>query len=54
MEDTCTWKRDSDDIDYWETDCNLTWSTIDGGLEENNMNYCPQCGKRIKEVWEVE
>lgn len=36
--------------DFWECQkCGLAWQFNDGGPEENEMNYCPKCGRRIKE-----
>ncbi len=49
MKDTCEWKYD--DIDnYWESSCGLTWYLSEGTLKENKMNFCPKCGKKIKEI----
>jgi hypothetical protein len=43
----CTWKQ-HDDIhmpDTWEADCGAMWTFTEGGPKDNDMHYCPQCGK---------
>ena len=30
------------------TACGCSWTTIDGTPMENNMNYCPECGAKMK------
>jgi hypothetical protein len=47
---TCTWKPDSVGYEWgncWESQCGLSWSFIDDGPAENNMNFCPFCGGRL-------
>lgn len=44
-EETCSWK-----VDYWglwEGSCGTTWEFDYDGPEENEMNFCPKCGKRL-------
>ena len=49
---TCTWKLDASPYaEIWEADCGLTWSLEEGGPEENGMNYCPKCGKKLVAVY---
>ena len=43
----CTWKQ-QDDIhmpDTWEADCGAMWTFTEGGPKDNDMHYCPKCGK---------
>ena len=35
---------------YWECQkCELTWVFTDGDPSENEMVYCPKCGRKIME-----
>jgi rubredoxin len=39
----------------WEcSECNLLWNIENGTPEENEMNYCPKCGKKISEYISLE
>jgi len=42
----CFWTSDGDDSP-WEGSCGVAWMFIDGGPEENQMAYCPQCGGKL-------
>lgn len=37
----------------WEcSGCGLLWVLSNGGPKDNEMNYCPKCGRRISaEEW---
>ena len=51
----CEWQKVYDDYNIWESECGLTWELIDGTPKENNMNYCPNCGKQLIEgFWDEE
>lgn len=41
-----TWEEDI----YWDTSCKQAYVIIEGTLSENHYNFCPNCGKRIKEI----
>ena len=46
-DENCTWKQ-HDDIhmpDTWEADCGAMWTFTEGGPKDNDMHYCPKCGK---------
>lgn len=48
---TCTWTYDNDpDMPFWSAACGLAWCTEDGTLADNEVLYCPKCGKRVLEV----
>lgn len=49
-ESCCEWTNDdTPDMDgTWDGSCGTTWSFIDGGPTENNMRFCPECGKHLK------
>lgn len=40
------WTVDEDGVWACHT-CGLLWTFMDGGVKENEMNYCPKCGKKI-------
>ena len=43
----CTWQQ-SDDVnmpDTWEASCGAIWTFTEGGPKDNDMHYCPKCGK---------
>ena len=47
--ETCEWKEDEDDI--WQcSNCTMAWVFDDGDPKENNVNYCPQCGRKIANI----
>jgi len=46
---TCRWVYEEWD-DYWEGDCGVTWQLLDNMPAENNMNYCPKCGRPLVAV----
>lgn len=47
--DACQWTEQSncDDEREYRTECGAAWMTASGTPEENDMRYCPMCGKRI-------
>ena len=45
-EETCYWKYEDMDC-FYETACGVTWSFVDGGIEENGVNFCHSCGKKV-------
>lgn len=49
-EETCTYIRWDDDCNTWECNkCGEPWTLLDGGPKENNMNFCPNCGRKLVE-----
>lgn len=45
---SCHWKIADGDYDYYETECDSPFQLSGGTPEENNMKYCPSCGRLIK------
>lgn len=43
--DTCAWSVDDDGI--WQGDCGIIWVFDDGTPTENEVNFCPMCGRRL-------
>lgn len=44
-QEECLWSFDDSDY-HWSAPCGLTWVFTDGGPLENNVKFCPSCGKR--------
>lgn len=44
----CVWTRDVDCDDTYDGACGIRWEFGDGGPRQNDTNYCPHCGGRIK------
>jgi len=39
------------DIDnYYDTECGIAWHFEEGGVKENDVIFCPFCGRIVKEV----
>ena len=48
--DKCTWRLEDYDYGRWKSECELSWyMSNDDTPTENNMNYCPKCGKELVE-----
>lgn len=47
---TCEWKLVTvGDDEFYATECGSSWSFLEGDCEDNQVNYCFHCGKKIKE-----
>lgn len=44
--DVCLWKQDEDD-GAWDTQCGNRFEIIEGDPLNNNMAFCPYCGKLL-------
>lgn len=52
--DTCTYEQIEEDYNVWHCNkCKCDWCLEEGTPKDNNMNYCPECGARIKEIIEI-
>jgi hypothetical protein len=51
MTESCKWKQvdEMHTPDTWQADCGAMWTFTDGGPTENDMNFCPKCGKPLIE-----
>ena len=48
--EACTWSYEEwSDGDMWKGECGVEWAMFDGTPEENGMNFCPRCGKKLIE-----
>lgn len=47
IEDVCYWQWDVDG--FWRGSCGIPWWMETGTPKENGMNYCPKCGRCLKQ-----
>jgi predicted RNA-binding Zn-ribbon protein involved in translation (DUF1610 family) len=48
--DGCEWSMIDNDANLWKcSKCDEEWIFEFGGPDENNMHYCPNCGRKLKE-----
>jgi hypothetical protein len=52
MTESCKWTQvdEMHTPDTWQADCGAMWTFTDGGPKDNDMNFCPKCGKVCKEL----
>ena len=48
MGDICEWKQDKNGV--WETDCGNMFEIIDGTPSDNDLKFCPYCGKNLIQI----
>ena len=46
--DACVWSVDVDG-GVWSGPCGVRWSCEYGTPKDNGMNFCPRCGRRLKQ-----
>ena len=49
-DDVCEWRLCDEEANVYDTSCRNPHILITGTPEENNYEYCPYCGKKIKVV----
>lgn len=51
-EAACQWRQTDDEHtpDTWQADCGAMWTFTDGGPKDNDMNFCPNCGKPLSQI----
>ena len=42
------WIENEHDFYYTCSVCDFDWTIIEGTPSENNMNFCPNCGSKMK------
>lgn len=50
--DVCEW-HEIDNLnmpDTWEAECGAVWTFNEGGPKDNEVNFCPKCGKSVLEI----
>lgn len=47
-DDCCEWELCDEEANVYDTSCRNPHILINGTPEENNYEYCPYCGKKIK------
>ena len=48
--DVCEWRLCDEEANVYDTSCRNPHILIEGTPKENNYEYCPYCGKKIKVV----
>jgi hypothetical protein len=49
----CEWRiSDEFEGDTWDGKCGAKWTFTEGGPVENDMHYCPNCGKTLAVIKE--
>ena len=46
----CEWSLDDDDWSLWEGTCGAAWTLEEGSPDDNNMRFCPECGRPLVTV----
>lgn len=46
MDETCTWTEDEDGV--WDTACGNRFEIMNGTPTENELAFCPYCGKGLE------
>ena len=49
-DDVCEWRLCDGEANVYDTSCGNPHILIEGTPKENNYEYCPYCGKKIKAV----
>ena len=49
-DDACEWRLCDEEANVYDTSCRNPHILIEGTPKENNYEYCPYCGKKIKVV----
>ena len=49
-DDVCEWMLCDEEANIYDTSCRNPHILIEGTPKENNYEYCPYCGKKIKVV----
>lgn len=47
---SCEWEMTDSDHGTWESDCENTFTLIEGTPTQNNLRFCCYCGRPLKEV----
>lgn len=45
----CVWSEEDDENmpNTWNGDCGAMWIFTEGGVKDNSMHYCPECGGKV-------
>ncbi len=49
-DDVCEWRLCDEEANVYDTSCRNPHILIEGTPKENNYEFCPYCGKKIKAV----
>jgi hypothetical protein len=50
IESKCRWHVGDGEWTMWDASCGLVWAFDEGTPTENEMQYCPKCGRELEEV----
>lgn len=48
MGDKCEWIQDENGV--WETSCGNMFEIIEGTPRDNELRFCPYCGKHLVQI----
>lgn len=46
----CGWSRSDPDADLWEGSCGVSWCLTEGTPTENEVKFCPNCGRPVEQL----
>jgi rubrerythrin len=50
QKETCEWTQSNEDNNVWEcSKCDAVWIFMEGSPKDNEMDYCPRCGRIINQ-----
>lgn len=50
----CEWKQDDSESNIWQGECGMAFILESGTPDENDMIYCPKCGKLVRTIILIE
>ena len=53
-DDVCQWRLCDEEANVYDTSCRNPHILIEGTPQENNYEFCPYCGKKIKVVKQMD
>ena len=52
QKEPCEYTLEDEDSNTWECNkCGELWQLISGAPKDNNMNYCPSCGRPLNQLY---
>ena len=49
-QEMCEWVPEDEDSNWYGSQCGMSFVFEDGGAVHNGFNFCPKCGKKLKEI----
>lgn len=47
QKEECHWHQEDSDWGLWVGECGAEWEFIDDGPVENDVHFCPNCGRKL-------